>query len=277
MLKEYTKAPLPFQGQKRNFLKKFKEVLKNYDEDSIYVDLFGGSGLLSHTIKQVYPNSKVIYNDFDNFKERLDNISKTNHLLSDIREIVGTLNKNEKLSSKCKNQILDRITKEAGFIDFITLSSSLLFSGNYANTFEDLKKQTFYSKVQKTAYSADGYLDGVDRVSADYKVLIKKYQDTEKVVFIFDPPYLSTDVKSYKDVSFWKLPEYLDILGFTKNFPFIYFTSEKSQLVELCEWLKNNNYLDPISGATITSVTNHVTHNACYRDIMIHRNQKLFL
>ncbi|QWA38873.1 DNA adenine methylase [Chryseobacterium sp. ZHDP1] len=273
MQREYTKAPLPFQGQKRNFLKKFKEVLKHYHEDSIYIDLFGGSGLLSHTIKQFYPKSKVIYNDFDNYKERLENITKTNHLLSDIRKIVETLDKDEKLSVKYKNLILDRIAKESGFIDFITLSSSLLFSGKYETTLEGLRKQTFYNKVQKTIYAADGYLEGVDRVSVDYKVLIKKYQNSKNVVFIFDPPYLSTDVKSYKDVSFWKLSEYLDILSFTKDFPFIYFTSEKSQLVELCEWLKNNNYLDPISGATITSVTNHVNHNSSYRDIMIHRNQ----
>jgi adenine-specific DNA methylase len=45
---EYLSAPLPFVGQKRMFAQKFKEVLKEYPDNSVFVDLFGGSGLLSH-------------------------------------------------------------------------------------------------------------------------------------------------------------------------------------------------------------------------------------
>ena len=52
----YAKAPLPFTGQKRNFLKLFKQVLNDHipgDGDGwTIVDAFGGSGLLSHTAKQ---------------------------------------------------------------------------------------------------------------------------------------------------------------------------------------------------------------------------------
>ena len=79
--KIFTTAPLPFMGQKRKFLKQFKPALKNYSETATYVDLFGGSGLLSHTIKSVYPNAKVIYNDFDNYQERINNIDKTNQVI----------------------------------------------------------------------------------------------------------------------------------------------------------------------------------------------------
>ncbi len=80
MLKKkiFTTAPLPFMGQKRKFLKQFKPALKNYPNDAIYVDLFGGSGLLSHTVKSIYPDAIVIYNDFDNYQQRLLNIDKTN-------------------------------------------------------------------------------------------------------------------------------------------------------------------------------------------------------
>ncbi len=59
-MKIYNQAPLPFQGQKRRFLKDFKEALKGFPCDAIYVDLFGGSGLLSHTVKSVYPQSKAV-------------------------------------------------------------------------------------------------------------------------------------------------------------------------------------------------------------------------
>lgn len=52
MNKEYLSAPLPFVGQKRMFARKFKEVLKEFPNDAIYIDLFGGSGLLSHITKK---------------------------------------------------------------------------------------------------------------------------------------------------------------------------------------------------------------------------------
>ena len=87
-MKIYNQAPLPFQGQKRRFVKPFKEALKSFPNDAIYVDLFGGSGLLSHTVKSVYPEAKVIYNDFDNYSERLKNIPKTNKILANIRNIL---------------------------------------------------------------------------------------------------------------------------------------------------------------------------------------------
>jgi adenine-specific DNA methylase len=84
----YTSAPLPFMGQKRKFLKQFRPALQRYSPTATYVDLFGGSGLLSHTVKSIYPEAKVIYNDFDNYRQRLENIDKTNQLISDLRVIL---------------------------------------------------------------------------------------------------------------------------------------------------------------------------------------------
>lgn len=68
MKKNFNTSPLPFQGQKRRFVKHFKEALNNYPEQATYVDLFGGSGLLSHTVKQKYPNATVIWNDYDDLE-----------------------------------------------------------------------------------------------------------------------------------------------------------------------------------------------------------------
>ncbi len=84
----YVQAPLPFQGQKRRFLKPFKTALEGFPPDAIYVDLFGGSGLLSHTVKQMFPDAKVIYNDFDSYSHRIENVDKTNELLADIHVLV---------------------------------------------------------------------------------------------------------------------------------------------------------------------------------------------
>ena len=68
-MKNYTQSPLPFQGHKRKFLNHVKQVLTNSSEDATYVDLFGGSGILSHTVKQLKPNAKVVYNDYDDFSK----------------------------------------------------------------------------------------------------------------------------------------------------------------------------------------------------------------
>ena len=48
MTKNYTQAPLPFQGQKRKWNGDFKQALRHFDDCNVFVDLFGGSGLLSH-------------------------------------------------------------------------------------------------------------------------------------------------------------------------------------------------------------------------------------
>ena len=88
--KMYLSAPLPFVGQKRMFAREFIKVLKQFPDDVTFVDLFGGSGLLSHIAKRCKPNATVVYNDFDNYRKRLENIPRTNRLIADIREIVAS-------------------------------------------------------------------------------------------------------------------------------------------------------------------------------------------
>lgn len=89
MRKMYLSAPLPFVGQKRMLAKEFMKVLEQYPDGTLFVDLFGGSGLLSHITKSLKPHSTVIYNDFDNYRFRMKHIPQTNQLLADIREMVG--------------------------------------------------------------------------------------------------------------------------------------------------------------------------------------------
>ena len=60
MRKQYLSAPLPFQGQKRMFAKEYINVLQQFPDGTTFVDLFGGSGLLSHIAKCQKPNSTVV-------------------------------------------------------------------------------------------------------------------------------------------------------------------------------------------------------------------------
>lgn len=268
-IKNYSSAPLPFQGQKRRFVKFFNEQIKSKPAP-IYVDLFGGSGLLSHNAKQVNPGARVIYNDYDNFSQRLSAIPNTNAILRDLRAYLSHLKADVKLPLKERTDVINRIRKESGFVDYITLSASLLFSMNYANTFDELTTSTMYSKVKISDYDASGYLDGVEVVRDDYKSIYSKFKDLPGVVFLIDPPYLSTDCQTYQN--YWKLKDYLDVMLCLYNSSYYYFTSNKSNILELCEWISNNTGgVNPFDGATTKTMNTAASYNSSYTDIMIYK------
>lgn len=130
MSKLYLSAPLPFVGQKRMFAKEFIKVLQQFPDGTTFVDLFGGSGLLSHITKHFKPHSKVVYNDFDNYRRRIDNIPRTNHLIADIRKMVGdSVTRHKIIRDPLREMIFDRIEEElgCGFVDFITRLLSHVF------------------------------------------------------------------------------------------------------------------------------------------------------
>ena len=272
--KIYTSAPLPFQGQKRKHVKEFSNIVKQ-SKASIYVDLFGGSGLLSHTAKRHYPKAKVVYNDFDNYNIRLSNVDKTNALLADLRLILGDYPKDKRIIGKTKDLIIQRLSVEnrkSYPVDWITISSSLLFSMNYALSFEEFEKQSLYNCIRLTDYDVSGYLDGLELVCMDYKDLFNQYKNIPGVVFLIDPPYLSTDVSTYSSGSYWKLKDYLDVLNTLKDVNYIFFTSNKSNVVELAEWIETNlNAFNPFNGAMKKEVATNINYASKYIDIMLTR------
>lgn len=275
--KFYTSAPLPFMGQKRKFIKEFKRVLANYPDNLTIVDLFGGSGLLSYAAKQVKPNATVIYNDFDNYQRRIANIPCTNALLEQIREIADALPVDRAIPETSKARILDLIAAEeerAGFVDCITLSSSLLFSMKYVNSLDELSKETFYNRVRKSDYNADGYLDGLTIVHRDYRELFNEYKDLPSVLFLVDPPYLSTEAGAY--TMRWRLADYLDVLAVLQRHDFIYFTSNKSQIIELCEGLEQSKLgHNPFKNTQCVEIRTNMNYNSGYIDMMFYKQRSL--
>jgi hypothetical protein len=270
--KIFTAAPLPFMGQKRKFLKQFKPALKEYSPTATYVDLFGGSGLLSHTVKSVYSNAKVIYNDFDGFRERLDNIKNTNNLISEIRLILNDYLKDSRITGTTRDKVIACVKQadKKGYVDYITLSSSILFSMKYVQSFEQLEKETLYNCVRQSNYDATDYLEGIEVVSVCYKELFAKYKDVPNVVFLVDPPYLSTDCSTYK--SYWKLRDYLDVLQVLDGTKYFYFTSNKSSIIELCEWIETKTPMsNPFTGATTATMNTSVNYSSSYTDIMLYK------
>lgn len=275
MQKQYSQAPLPFMGQKRMFATEFRRVLKQFDDATVFVDLFGGSGLLSHIAKREKPNATVVYNDYDNYRQRLANIPKTNALLADLRNITEVCKyKKKALPTEIKEIILQRVLKEeqSGFVDYITLSSSLLFSMKYVLNYEALTKETFYHKIRLNEYNADGYLDGLVIESNDYKEIFQKYKDVPSVVFLVDPPYLCTEVGTYN--MSWSLSDYLDVLTVLCGTSFVYFTSNKSSILELCAWIeRHNNFGNPFSDTQKSVFNAHMNYNSSYMDIMLYKKE----
>lgn len=275
-MKKYNQAPLPFQGQKRRFVKEFSKVLKSYPGNTTYVDLFGGSGLLSHTAKCVHNNAKVVYNDFDDYRKRIDAIPETNIILRKLRKTLELYPRNKRIVGQHRDVVL-RILKDAdsrGFVDYVTLSSSLKFSMNYATDFAGFENDMLYNTVRKSDYDAVDYLQGVEVVKMDYKKLFEKYKNTPNVCFLVDPPYLSTDTSTYSSEQYWKLRDYLDVLQVLRGNSYFYFTSNKSQIIELCEWVSRvNAAANPFQDANRTAVSVSINKTG-YTDIMYHLYKK---
>lgn len=274
MRKQYLSAPLPFQGQKRMFAKEYIKVLQQFPDGTTFVDLFGGSGLLSHIAKCQKPNSTVVYNDFDGYCKRLEAIPVTNALLAELRTIVN-IPRNRPILGELRERVLSCIRKyecDYGYIDYITLSSSILFSMKYANDLTELEKETLYNNIRATGYPlCQDYLDGLTITSCDYREVFERYKDIPGVVFLVDPPYLSTDSKTYK--MYWKLSDYLDVLTVLAGHHFIYFTSNKSSIIELCDWMGRNKTIgNPFENCQRREFNAHMNYNSSYTDIMLYTN-----
>lgn len=194
--------------------------------------------------------------------------------MADIGEIVAHIPKEHKLPPQIREAILHRIKQEEekhGWVDYTTLSSSVLFSTNYVANFEELKQSTLYNNIIQKDYNCNGYLEGLEVVKYDYRELFEQFKTQKNVVFIVDPPYLSTEAGNYKN--YWKLADYLDVLNVIKDVSYIYFSSNKSSIIELLQWLECNlNAVNPFYGAILRETRNQMNYNSVYKDMMLYKN-----
>lgn len=261
-------------GQKRMFAKDFIKVLEQFKDKAVFVDLFGGSGLLSHITKRQRPDATVVYNDYDGYRQRLRAIPQTNALLADLREIAKDTPRRKPIKGEARERVFERIIREEnkrGYVDFITLSSSLMFSMKYKLSVEEMRKEVLYNTIRMTDYPpCPDYLDGLTVTSCDYKKLYERYKDVPDAVFLVDPPYLSTEVGTYK--MHWRLSDYLDVLNVLRDKPFVYFTSDKSSIIELCEWIGNNQTLgNPFKDCRKVELNAQMNYSSHYTDIMLYK------
>jgi site-specific DNA-adenine methylase len=226
------KAPLPLLGNKRNWL---KQILEIDFSNKMVLDLFGGTGLISHSIKQKYPTAHVIYNDYDHYTDRLKNIDK----LEQLRVVLSTELQHcahNTLLSESEHQRVTSIILNSNIDDFQTVGSWLLFSCRYANSIDDLLSSQLYNRIPiKPISQSINYLKDVIQVSGDFRQIMSKYADDVDII-IADPPYLSTQqcyFKESKKKIFFNLTDSVDLINLLRNRHVILFTSERSELEAL--------------------------------------------
>ena len=248
---QHLRPPLTFQGNKKNLLKPFLKVLHSYNitPGTIFVDVFGGSGLISHHLKQNYPQNRVIWNDFDDFAHRLEIAPITEKIRAHLCEIVardGFESKDSSGHERLKKETISEIKSYlAGFdedeLDCIQLSNYLCFSGQYKDSKAELLRDDIkviqYNHLPQSPINTRGYLqNGVERVQKDYRELIAKFGENPHAFFVLDPPYLQTSEKTY--TQHFRLADFLDLVKFfvTHPQPSVYFSSKRSDCAEFFEW-----------------------------------------
>lgn len=289
-LKPATLAPLPFQGQKRQFLKVVKDRLQKLHLDPhkplVFVDAFGGSGLLSNCIKNLFPQAQVIWNDFDNYYERLSHIQETQELLDLLyTKYAGTTPKQHTFNEATRDEIKSDIYHhhcKYGYVDFKTIGCNLLFAGNYFSSLEDVldSEKNFFNRLTKKPKSTDGYLHGIERVSLDGFILLEKIvanlnEFEGQVILILDPPYVSTHSDGY-ECDFWKLRDFKPLLDLIKhaNLPYLLFGSGKSNIKELYD-LRKECY-EAAAQHELKLVTQYFSHEPNFNDYLNEHHEYKF-
>lgn len=276
-MKKFTQAPLPFTGQKRQFLSHFCKILNDNipgdGEGWTIVDTFGGSGLLSHTAKQLKPEATVIYNDFDGYSERLKHISDINRLRQLLEKELGDAPRQKRIEQPLKERLIQVIEEFNGYKDPHVICTWLLFSGQQVKNLKDLYSKSFYHCLRKSDYPlATGYLDGIEVIQESFHTLLPKYQDKENVLLLLDPPYLCTHQASYAQETYFDLIDFLRLIHLTKP-PYIFFSSTKSEFIRFIEWMlesKTNNYRS-FENTTRISIKASTSYSGKYEDNLVYK------
>ena len=254
-----TKAPLNFRGQKKNwrheftqFLSKMEEVANSKNKSVCVVDVFGGSGILSHWSKRLHPSFTVIYNDFDNYSDRLDHVHDVNLLIDELQKLFPLYRETHgrsKMSPSEVSKLHQFLIDYKGRIDNCCLSSWIQFSGSEVRTLEELLDcDKHYFQIPKNHYNEEEvkhYLDDIVVIHEDasnyhkFKKNISSLIPTDLLVlWLLDPPYLYTDKTGYNN-SYFKIDSSIDLINYFINEEyFIFFNSTKSAFTDFLHKLK---------------------------------------
>ena len=212
-------------------------MLENFQDCTTIVDVFGGSGLLAHWSRRLRPDARVIWNDYDNFSQRLQRIPETNSLFLKIRTILDAAG--IKVKQKIPPKIYDKLKKmlrehyeKFGYLDCTTVSPYILFSGQYFKTLQEFKKnKKFWRQSVGNPYPIpETYLTGLTVVREDWRTFFNNSDiDSDRTLFLLDPPYFFTDGYSYGGALTYQ--DQSDLLDFMGERNYCYFTNSNSAVI----------------------------------------------
>lgn len=273
--KPHSQSPLPFIGQKRQIIQAFRNTLNriipNDGQRWTVVDVFGGSGLLAHNAKHLKQKARVIYNDFDNFSQRLYHIHDTNRLRQQLYAILEPLPRAKRIDNDVKAQLLEVIQAFDGFVDCHSVSTWLLFSGKQISHIDELPKHEFYNTIRRSDYpTVGGYLDGLEIVSESFEVLMPKFYHQDKTLFILDPPYLRTKQEAYGLGEYFGMIQFLKLMKWVRP-PYLFFSSTKSEFMSYMDYVKAHEpeTWERVGDFEKLSFIAHVNNSSKYEDNMV--------
>ena len=221
------KPPLPFKGQKRYAVKHlyalFKDITLN--KEIIIIDLFGGSGLLANFFKQMYPENRVIWNDYDDYNSRLKMIDITENIRCELWNILE-LEFGKKLTIREKKDIKIYLENKKEKLDYKSIYSWFSFN---------LREDLYWNKLPKFPINnIEGYLKDVERISEDFENTLFKFKNNDNILWICDPPYLQTYQNSYKS-SFEEKQALILLENLKKQNNVLLFSSTNTSWINLIE------------------------------------------
>ena len=256
-----TNPPLPFQGNRAPQKTQFMNLLKKLKDgnNKVFVDLFGGSFYLSYLIHLTFPDAKIICNDFDDYKSRLDHITETLALIKQIQDIVKE-EKLKKIEAETKTKIDDILKNHQGFLDLTTLANNLIFSSYSIQNLDNFLKHDYWNLLTKCNYQPDvsDYLNGIEITKADWFDVFNQYKDLDNVIFIADPPSLNSGLSKNPKVN-WTLLDSLKALDVLKSKSFLFYCSNKPGTIDIINYIKQNGTVfTPFNALTYKrNSTNH--------------------
>ena len=148
-----------------------------------------------------------------------------------------------------------------------------IFSGQQVASLDELYSKDFWHCIRQSDYpEAIGYLDGIEVIRESFHVLLPKFKDNPRALFILDPPYLCTRQESYKQATYFDLIDFLRLINLTRP-PYIFFSSTKSEFIRFIEYTQEQRVdnWESFAGAKRIVVNASTSYSGKYEDNLIYK------
>ena len=251
-------SSIPFIGSKWRYKNKLYQILKdnNFDFNKEYLiyDVFGGSGGLSVMFKNMFPNSKIIFNDYDEIitdalgNNKIDiSINKANIIINEIKDNIDMnkqKNKAKIIDSSKVQQILNKYSNDIKNDRMIKklIESQICFNGRPLKE----NQNEYWNKFRKTdipLYFKN--FDNIEIIHKDFEEIfndINQLKNQDNIIVLLDPPYLNTTCKDCYKLEYWKINKYLkmlSIISFNTNFKYLFFEGCESNLTDILNFMSD--------------------------------------